>query len=505
MSKRNAFANLIVSVVSNVVILILGLIIPRVLLTHYGSDTNGTINTISQIFAYVALIEAGIRQAAMNMLYKPIKENDRLGTINVMYASRRYYKNVTYIYIAIVLALAFILPVGLKSDLDYFTIFLTVLFEGAAGAVSFYYVQTPSALLSVDGKTYITSIVDLVIKILSYGIKILLAMMNLNIAWIQFGFFILSLLKIVLYKSIIKKEYPWFDYKKCTDKTLKLPNRNAFVVSELAWTVFSSTDLIVLSFFASTKASSVYSVNNMIFLALGNLLSAAYYSIYYMLGNAYYEGIEKYKVVHDTFNSLFLGALTVVMSVGVLLADSFISLYTSGVNDIQYNMFWLPVCFCVIQYLSWSRYVAGNLSGIAGYAQQVSKISLIEAIINISLSAVLVNIWGIYGVVLATILALPIKAIYTNYISDRKIMKRSCKNTLLILFVNYFIFFVTVMIRQRVVFEISNYIEFVKYGILLVALYFVIVALLNIIANHSLASTLLSMARNEVKRHRCNS
>ena len=40
----------------------------------------------------------------------------------------------------------------------------------------------------------------------------------------------------------------------------KLKDSNAFIVTEIAWTIFSSTDMIVLSVFVSTKLSSVYSV-----------------------------------------------------------------------------------------------------------------------------------------------------------------------------------------------------------------------------------------------------
>lgn len=52
--------------------------------------------------------------------------------------------------------------------------------------------------------------------------------------------------------------------------------------------------------------ASVYSVNNMLFLAVNSMISAAYYAIYYMLGKAYYSGIEKYTKVHDVFNSFLL-------------------------------------------------------------------------------------------------------------------------------------------------------------------------------------------------------
>ena len=83
----------------------MGLIIPRILLTHYGSDTNGLISTITQIFTYVALLEAGISQATINALYKPVQEKNEKMIINVLFASRKYYRNVTYVYAAIVIVL----------------------------------------------------------------------------------------------------------------------------------------------------------------------------------------------------------------------------------------------------------------------------------------------------------------------------------------------------------------------------------------------------------------
>lgn len=486
MKSKETIINLLVGIVSNVVILVMGLIIPRILLTHYGSDTNGLISTITQIFTYVALLEAGIGQATLNALYKPLKEKREEDVINVLYASRTYYRKVTYIYALAVIILAVALPFVIKSDLNYKTIFLSVLFEGASGAITFYFIQTHSMFLVADGKTYIRSIIDLTIKVSGYGVKIVLALFYANIVYIQLGFFLLSLVKVILYHLIMKRKYGWIDYSKCTNKTIILPNRNDYIITELSWVLFSSTDLIVLSLFSSTKMSSVYSVNNMIFLALNNLLNAAYYAIYYLLGRAYYEGIETYKKMHDTFNSFFMSMITVFMCVALLLAEPFIKIYTMGVSDIEYNLYWLPLCFCLVQLFSWSRYVSGNLTGIAGYAKPVSTISLIEAVTNAVLSVILVNIWGVYGVVLATVIALPLKVIFTNYLADKVIMKRSLRNTTLIFGINYIIFSVTVVIRQFLVFDIKGYFAFIQYGILLTAIYMLVVFGLNIIVNKEL-------------------
>lgn len=76
-NTKKTILNFVISIGSQLIILVMGLVIPRIVLIHYGSDTNGLISTITQIFTYMALLEAGISASAKNALYKPIKENDR--------------------------------------------------------------------------------------------------------------------------------------------------------------------------------------------------------------------------------------------------------------------------------------------------------------------------------------------------------------------------------------------------------------------------------------------
>ena len=128
----------------------------------------------------------------------------------------------------------------------------------------------------------------------------------------------------------------------------------------------------------------------------------------------------------------------------------------------------------------------------------MSRISLLEALINAVFSIIFVNIWGIYGVVIATIAALPIKVIYTNYIADKVIMKRSIFYTLKILGVNYLLFAVIVFVRSRITFNINNYFSFVIYGIILVIIIGLITLGANFLVNPSIFASLKRMLRRRV-------
>lgn len=490
MNKKKSAYNMIVGFFSQIIILALGFVVPRVILTHYGSDANGLTSTITQIFSYMALLEAGIGQATTNELYPYIngKFKDKDNISEVMSVSRRYYRKVTILYGTVVLLLSLVLPLVLKTKISYWRVFFIVLFEGMTGAVSFWFIQNWTTLLCTDGKNYIKSNIELVNKILCYGIKIVLAIKGVNIAFIQVGYFAVSLLKLVLYKTYMDKHYGWVNYK-IHNNERKLKDRNSYIITEIAWTIFSSTDMIVLSMFCSTQLASVYAVYSMVFTALTNLLDAVYNGVRFNLGQSYHENLNKYRKMHDLFNSFFMGTMTSMVCVAYLMIIPFVKLYTKGVTDVDYVNELLPLMFCLVQLLSWSRYIAGNLTGLAGYAKKVSCVSLIEAFTNLCGSLILVKKFGIIGVLVATVIALPLKSIYCNWISDSQIMERKPYKTLLILGCNFLCFFLVVIISRNHIFAIQNYKEFILYGIRYSVICFVGVMVVNVLVNKNLLST----------------
>ena len=479
---RLAAINAFVGFFSQLIILALGLIIPKIIINNYGSDTNGLTNTITQIFTYIALLEAGIGQAVQNALYPHFQKDDKKSISELMSAGRRYYRKISIFYALAVLIAAMVLPFILKTEVDFWTIFFYVFFEGLTSLVSFYFTGLWVIFLNTAGKTYFTNIITLLCRILQYGAKIVLALFGVNILFVQVGYFLVSLVSLLIYGLYMKNKYGWIDYK-AADKSFRLPDRNAYILTEVASAIFSSTDMVVLSIMVSTSLSSVYSVYNMVFLAINALINGVYTAIKYILGHAYSENLERYKKLHDAFNSLFIGITTVCMCVCMWLTLPFVELYTRGVEDINYVYEWLPFWFCMVQMLSMSRYVAGNISGIAGYAKPVSFSSLAEAITNIVATVILVYFFGIYGAIIGTVIALPIKVIYVNYLAERKIMKRSPAKTLWILTINYLVFGLTVIACQFYKPEISSYWQFVLWGAALFFAYLLVLFGLNALVN----------------------
>lgn len=116
-------------VISQVITLLLGIIIPKLMIVSYGSEVNGLLSSIRQVFVYVALLEAGIGTASLQALYAPIATNDKKRTCEIMSATNRYYKRTGILYGIAVIALAIIYPIVVKSDIPVFVVVAVIFFR----------------------------------------------------------------------------------------------------------------------------------------------------------------------------------------------------------------------------------------------------------------------------------------------------------------------------------------------------------------------------------------
>ena len=217
------------------------------------------------------------------------------------------------------------------------------------------------------------------------------------------------------------------------------------------------------------------------------IVNAVYTSVNYRLGQTFVSDIAKYTKLHDLFNSIFVGGMTVLMCTTYILIPYFVDIYTHGVTDIEYSYFWLPLLFCLVQLFSWSRSIAGNLICVAGRIKQAVWISIVEAGVNLTLSLILVQCMGIIGVVLATVVALPLKIIYNNYVGDRIILNRSLIKTEKILCMNFALFIsIAFFSNQYLNLDISTYCQFFMFAVPIFLKISLLGFIVNIIANKDL-------------------
>lgn len=138
-NKQKSKQILIFGIISQVVTLLLGILLPKLLIGGFGSEVNGLLSSVKQIFVYVALLEAGVGTAALQAMYAPIAVNDTQKASEIMAATDRYFRRTGFLYGLAVLVLAFAYPYIFKVELTPLTVAAIILLQGFAGVIRYFF------------------------------------------------------------------------------------------------------------------------------------------------------------------------------------------------------------------------------------------------------------------------------------------------------------------------------------------------------------------------------
>ncbi|MBQ8322892.1 MAG: hypothetical protein IJX91_02880 [Clostridia bacterium] len=111
--------NFIFGVIGQIITLIIGVLLPRLFIMSFGSEVNGFINSINQVFVYVSLLEAGVGTASLQALYIPVGKGDKNKINGILSATHRFYTKTAIGYLLIIVVLAFLYPLLIKTTLSY--------------------------------------------------------------------------------------------------------------------------------------------------------------------------------------------------------------------------------------------------------------------------------------------------------------------------------------------------------------------------------------------------
>ncbi|MEH7011476.1 polysaccharide biosynthesis C-terminal domain-containing protein, partial [Neobacillus niacini] len=219
----------------------------------------------------------------------------------------------------------------------------------------------------------------------------------------------------------------------------------------------------------------------MLFSIIDSIVHTVHSSITFVLGQTYHENRERFIKIYDSFEVYFMAFVFSLFTVAYVLILPFMKLYTDGINDINYIDLWLPILFVSLKLLSLARTPANTAINIAGHFKETKNRSIFEAIINLVCSLLLVNILGIYGVLIGTILALLYRSADMIFYSSKNILYRKSWVTFRRWLINIGLFLVLIFISETLKINPSSYLEIFLLAVLLcviiIPVYFIICSL----------------------------
>lgn len=403
MRRNNIALNVSTAILYEIVAIISGLILPRLILLNFGSASNGIVVSITQFLGFVVLFRSGIGGVSKVYLYKTLNENDLEATSSVMHATNDYMKKVSIFFLLFLIALSIAYPFIVKEE--WLSTFLLVLVCGLSSLADNYFGISAMILLQADRKEYIISISNIIVTALNVLFAYLLILLKCPLIVVKLGTAVAFCLKPIFLFFFVKKKY-CLDSKMPYKKNLLSQKKDAFI-HVLAEFVHRNTDIIVLTIFSGPIAVSIYGVHAVVTNGLRKLTNALTSNYEAVLGKEYCK--ENKDVFMSRFNRFKL--LTILISLFVYLTCfclfcSFINVYTKGVDDAEYVLPFFAALLCLSELIDFLNTPYQFAIRVAGKFKETKVISIVQAILNIVLSIILVNIVGIIGVAIGTVIAM---------------------------------------------------------------------------------------------------
>lgn len=435
---QNSFFNILTSLLSTVLVVVLGFITRTIFVRYLGVDYQGIEGEFSNILSVLSLADLGIGSAIVYKLYKPIEEDDRPRIRVLMKLYRQVYNIIGLVITALGLILIPFLPL-LARDYELFAqlnlnpvlIFLIYLLNTASSYWIFAY---KSSFVRANQKTYILSVAGYAASVLCSVCQIVaLAVFHSFLLYIL-AQWLGTALTGVIGAIICDKRYPWVN-EKTPDRVSKEELRefvkdcSALLLFRVHNVIINSSDYITLTAIIGLRAGGLYSNYLYIKNNLRSLLDTVLTSFQASVGSIHSTGnLEWSGLVFRTINLLVIW-LYGVGGIGLaVLMDEFLPIWLQSTDFVVSSWTFrgtviqtpLALLVGVEMYIIGHRQFYGLFRETMGLFQQMKYRPLASILVNLAACIPGVYFLGPAGCVISTIVA----GLTTNMIFDPLIIHK---------------------------------------------------------------------------------
>lgn len=462
MRTKKAFYNTFTGICYQLVAIICAFILPRLILSNFGSSYNGVVSSINQFLSWISVLSAGIGGVTRAALYKPLAENNVAKISSIMRATDLFMKKIAMIFAALLAVFAISFPFIVRDDFEYLFVFSLVIVLGISTFSQYYFGITYQTLLEADQRQYVYTLVRIFTTLAGTLVAAALIIFGFEVRFVYLASSIIYACNPIFLNFYVKRYYK-IDLKAIPDNTTVKQRWDAFA-QELAIMVNSNTDIIVLTIFCNVKIVSVYTVYNMIINGVKQLLQTFTTGVGAAFGNMIAQGKNNDYLDNSLriFEFVVVNVITVFFSITAMTIVPFVNIYVRGITDINYSRIGFGYLITLAAMFNCYRIPYQTIVYAAGKFKETRNGSIIEAVLNIVFSIILVNKIGLIGVVVGTLIAAMFRTCqYAIYLS-RYIIKRSTFVFIKNIFISLLICILSVYFFNTFINpEVSNYLEWI--------------------------------------------
>lgn len=467
-SKR-AMYNSVTALLLQFVSLICGLIVPRLILSNFGSAYNGIISSITHFISAVTLMKAGLGGVTRAALYKPLAENDYTTVSEILYEAEKYIRKVAVIFICGVVVFAAIFPVWTADDFSWFFTFSLIVIVSITTFLNYFFCYTRSVLLEADQKIGIWSLAEISTTILNTIFTVILIKLGATIHVVKLGSAIAFLASPIIVYGYTNRHYV-ID-KNARPKTSRITQRWDALSHEIAGFINENIDVITITIFLNVKEVSVYTVYAYVTTSIRKIVLDFVSGFNAAFGNMYAK--HEYELMSENlkiYELVLFSITTIIYSVTLTMITPFVLLYTTGVKDVNYHRELFGVLLTLANAFTCFRIPYNTITLAVGHFKQTKKYTYCEAILNVVISSLAVMKWGIIGVTFGTLVAAVVRATMFAIYLSKNIVPRSIAHYIVHVFVSLCIMFLMYFLGNRIIPDVPNALLWIEKAIVMTVL-----------------------------------
>ncbi len=403
--------NTISSLLNQIITLVCGFILPRYILSYYGSTVNGLVSSVQQILGLISFCELGVGAVVQSALYKPLADNDDVLTSKILISARKFFDKVGIILTVYVVFLAAFFPLSQRSEFDYMSTMFLVLAMSISYFAQYFFGVRDQLLVNADQRSYIQLFYQSLTIVINTALSIVIIKRGASMQIVKLVTSLVYLIRPIGLAVYVKRNYK-IDYTlKLTEEPIQQKWNG--LAQHFASVVLQNTDTVVLTFFSTLINVSIYNVYNLVVTGVKQIVLSITTGIQSLFGNMLAK--EETVLLGKTFGCVewLLHTITILtFTITGLLIVPFVQIYTKGITDADYIV---PVFAVLITCATASyclRLPYSMMVLAAGHYKQTQNSAIIEMILNVMISIGLVFWLGLIGVAIGTMISMTYRTVY---------------------------------------------------------------------------------------------
>lgn len=405
---KNAERNIIFGVILKIYQILTPFLLRTAMIYFMGVEYLGLDSLFTSILQVLNLAELGVGSAMVYGMYKPIVEDDHVTICALMKLYRIYYRVIGGVIAVVGVAITPFIPVLIKSDLPAeLNIYILYLMNLAVTVFSYWLFAYKNALFQAHQRADIPSKVSLGTYTFRYVLQFIVIFFIKNYYIYIMASFIAQILTNVITAIMATRMYPDYvpkgnlDKKRVHDINCRIKD---LFTSKLGSVIVNSADTVVISSFLGLTVLAVYQNYYFILTAIIGFVTIIFQSCTAGIGNSVIvETKEK------NFNDLKKFTFLISWIAGVCTC-CFLCLYQPFMEiwvgkDLMLG-FSAVICFCIYYFIYEINQLLNTYKDAAGIWHEDRFRPLVTAMANLTLNLILVQFWGIYGVLLSTTISM---------------------------------------------------------------------------------------------------